>query len=243
MKVNNKVISIPPFISTTWNQVRSLHMKGFILCINLVDGKSVDIPNLPPEAIELIFNSHTAYIENDVSLNPMAAIINKAHPQAIAQSESSIDPNFSLGFGTLDELGNVLQHNPAQADAPEIPEEIVQKIAMIAKIVAPSDLSMLPKPETHCNCIHCQVSRAMLKGIQGDNETDGKVQTEAHIEEEITDDDLTFQQWEISQSGQNLFTVINKLDSSERYSVYLGHPVGCTCGKVGCEHIIAVLKS
>ena len=48
---------------------------------------------------------------------------------------------------------------------------------------------------------------------------------------------------EITQTGDKLFTVVNKLDPQENYHVYLGHPVGCTCGKQGCEHILVVLKS
>ena len=43
--------------------------------------------------------------------------------------------------------------------------------------------------------------------------------------------------------NDKLFTVINKLDQQEKYNVFLGEPVGCTCGKQGCEHMLAVLKS
>ena len=42
-----------------------------------------------------------------------------------------------VGFAGFDEAGQMMQHNPAQADAPDIPFEILQKIAAIAKIIAP----------------------------------------------------------------------------------------------------------
>jgi hypothetical protein len=61
--------------------------------------------------------------------------------------------------------------------------------------------------------------------------------------EEISDDDLKFRDWEIAQTEANLYSVTNPLDPSEHYSVFLGEPLGCTCGSKNCEHIKAVLKS
>ncbi len=63
------------------------------------------------------------------------------------------------------------------------------------------------------------------------------------VEEEISSEELSFQQWEIVQTGENLYQVVNRLDRADSYRVYLGDTIGCTCGKDGCEHVIAVLKS
>ena len=44
------------------------------------------------------------------------------------------------------------------------------------------------------------------------------------------------------QTDEKMFTVTNRLDKNEKFNVYLGKPIGCTCGKEGCEHILAVLR-
>jgi len=62
-------------------------------------------------------------------------------------------------------------------------------------------------------------------------------------EEEVSDEDLTFQDWEVKQEGDKLYLVTNPLDRDERYRVFLGKPLGCTCGKTNCEHIRMVLSS
>jgi hypothetical protein len=36
---------------------------------------------------------------------------------------------------------------------------------------------------------------------------------------------------------------MNPLDHKEHYNVFLGDPIGCSCGNNNCEHIQAVLKS
>ena len=40
-----------------------------------------------------------------------------------------------------------------------------------------------------------------------------------------------------------LIVVTNPLDANEHYNVFLGDPIGCTCGQKNCEHIRAVLNS
>ena len=65
----------------------------------------------------------------------------------------------------------------------------------------------------------------------------------ATVEEEITEDDLKFRNWDIRQTADKLYAVTNPLDENEHYSVFLGTPLGCTCGEKNCEHIRAVLNS
>ncbi len=62
-------------------------------------------------------------------------------------------------------------------------------------------------------------------------------------EPEVKEEDLRFQQWTACRLEENMYSVTIKLDSIEHYHVYLGDPMGCTCGKKGCEHIVAVLLS
>lgn len=233
MKITPTVFSIPPYISTSWSQVNALIMQSQTLIVSLKNGPTVEIPGLHAAVLENIFNTHAAYIEQTMQpnlLNPLS------HP--IAQTrEQRIE--LPLQVASMEELGSALQHNPAQKNAPNIPREILHKIVAITKIVSPTDMQLLPKPEPHCNCVHCQIAKAM---------TQASDESEPHTimiekDEEVADSDLHFQQWQIEHLGNQMYTVTNKLDAAEKYSVFLGNPVGCTCGISGCEHIVAVLKS
>jgi hypothetical protein len=209
-------------------------MEGTTLVLTLLKGNTISLPDLPPEIIENIFKMHALVVDGkEIAPTPQP----KNLFQAMANAESSESP-FRLGFSSFDGLGSALQHNQAQANAPDLPPEILQKIAAIAKIVTPEDQAALPKAEAHCNCIHCQIARAITTGVEN------KVQ-EPPLQEEaiVADEELTFQPWDIKQTSDKLYLVTNREDSHEKYSVYLGEPVGCTCGKPGCEHILAVLKS
>ena len=161
MKINAKIFNLPPYISTSWNKVTALHMDGTILIVTLVNGENIRIPNLPPDIIAAIFQSHASYLEQEGSVvksqNPFA--------QALMNAEQGAEPPFKFGFTTMDGLGAVLQHNPEQSDSPDLPPEIIQKISTIAKIVSPEDQAALPKPEPHCNCMHCQIARAITQGL------------------------------------------------------------------------------
>lgn len=233
MNINEKFFSFPPFLSTAWAHVAalSINRQGNIV-VHMNSGESITLPELPQEAIDVIFKAHAAFLENQVLNEP--AFRHKKLPQNIKERlESDFPLRFS--FGTMDGLGSAMQHNPAQKNAPDLPEEMITKIAEVSRILAPSDPDQIPKPEPHCNCYHCQIARALNHSPEQE--------AERLLEEEVTVEDLQFDQWEITQTGDKLFNVINKLDGLENYSVHLGHPVGCTCGKQNCEHILAVLKS
>jgi hypothetical protein len=209
-------------------------MKDATLVICLSDGSTIDVPDLKPEIVEVIFAAHASYLDSQAELANPTQSPSKAGAPLFSTIAGDTEIPFRLGFGTFDALGSALQHNPSQSNAPNLPKEILSKISAIAKIVAPEDGMSIPKAEPHCNCVHCQIARAIQGGLEGH---------QSEELEEVSNEDLTFCQWEITQTGEKLYSVINRLDSQEKYSVYLGHPVGCTCGKQGCEHILAVLKS
>lgn len=253
MKVNSKILHIPPYISTSWNQVRAIYLQENTLFICLHAGTIIEVPNLNPDILETIFSAHSNFLEGHqprlqgLQEQPSSFQLSHAHanpllPSMRPPSEMESDPALSFGLGTFDSFGSALHHNDSQSNMPDLPKEILSKISAIAKIVAPDDVQELPKPEPHCNCTHCQIAKAVLNGLDSGSENPA-ISTQPQIEEEVTDADLVFQQWDISQTGDKLFSVSNRLDSQEKYSVYLGHPVGCTCGKQGCEHILAVLNS
>jgi hypothetical protein len=252
MKINDKVLNIPPYVSTTWNQISAIHMKGSLLVVTLKDGDAINIPKLHQETIDTVFHHHAEALEKIENSNPFDSIFNNSElTQTFSETQqmppfSEIQqmpstPSFQLAFGTLDGLHHIMQHNPEHANAPELPIDLIQKITAITKILAADDSLALPKPESHCNCFHCQIARAITPSDA--DQMLIEMQSATEETEVISDEELQFQQWNIHQTNDKLFIVTNKLDEKEQYNVYLGEPLGCTCGRQGCEHMLAVLKS
>lgn len=235
MKINSKILNIPPFISTSWDKIASLHMKGPTLAVVLSSGETILVPGLAPSTVELIFAAHANYLETEEAKPQMPQQMQSGNlfMQAFAGGEEG-DLPVRFGFSSLDGMGGALQHDPSQSEAPPLPDEVLSKIAAISKIVASDESVTFPKAHPGCNCMHCQICRAI------DGET---ADAAIEVEPEVLPEELRFQDWEIAQVGDKLYEVVNPLDRQEKYNVYLGDPVGCTCGNPGCEHILAVLKS
>lgn len=226
MKITQDILSIPPYLSTRWKNVAALHVvqdkQGLLLVVTLKNQTEVTIPNLSSATLEQIFNAHLRAIETRDSGN---------------LSLSSFLP-IRLNLPLNGEAGDIInstppamQHNPEQANLPPLPPEALKKITSIAEAFGLEPGAPLPSPEPDCNCLHCQILRAFhLK--QGTSE-----------EELITAEDLTFKDWEIQETTDKLYKVTNPLDRNEHYNVFLGTPIGCTCGQKNCEHIQAVLKT
>lgn len=245
MKIDNKILSIPPYISTLWQYVDGLYMRGATLVVTLFGGESVNIPGLNAEIIQAIFSAHAESLEQEsrqqaspkpnLQQFPELALGFPVFSQMlpiVTNGESS----FQFGITSTDGFTTAMQHNPAQANAPDLPKEMLQKIGAIVKIVVPEEVIESASAVQHCNCPHCQITRAIL--------ADPFVtSTEACTEVKAPPQPETiYRQWKIQQTGDNLFNVIDSVDASE-YKVCLGDSIACTCGKPGCEHIIAVLKS
>jgi len=240
MKITPKMLHLPPYLSTSWSQVRALYVKEANLIVTLIDGTAITIPDLDHSLIEAIFAAHSAFLETQSLPSKDRGVPFQILQGTTAPSMSEGALRFS--FDNLDSLNSALHHNQAQAHLPDLPKDIVNKIAAIAKVVAPDEIQNMPKPEPHCNCMHCQIARAIHQ-FEPQEEKQEEKREEDVKEEQISDEELIFQPWDIIQTGDKLYSVINRLDPQEKYSVYLGHPIGCTCGKQGCEHILAVLKS
>jgi len=222
MKINPKVFSIPPYLSTAWDNISSLHVKeeaGVMrLIVLLHDGPVVEIPNLSREEIHAIFEAHAQFIERQEAKKP--------------SEEASL--SFSLPAreqgNVLDSFGPPTQHNPDQADLPPLPPGVLKRISAIASAFGAEAVGGMPESVEGCNCLYCQVMNA----IQGKTEPE---------EEAVTEEDLKFRNWEIQQTADKLYSVTNPIDANEHYSVFLGQPIGCTCGSKNCEHIRAVLST
>jgi hypothetical protein len=252
MKINHKVLSIPPYISTSWKNVLSLRAENrgglYTLVVNLQDGSMTEVPQLEQAVVDAIFASHAKYLESET------ASMQAKSPSPSFSNGLSNNHDASLSFGLplkmnlagFEGLGAMLQHNSEQYNAPNLPEEILEKISNLTKAMGIEDVPSIPKPEPHCNCPHCQIARAMQKGTQDSSLSIASQQDREETfdeEEEITDADLRFHSWLIQQTAEKLYSVSNPDDSKEQYNVYLGSPIGCTCGSNNCEHIRAVLNS
>jgi len=251
VKINDKLICIPPYISTTWEQVAFLHShreeesQQMVLSIHLQNGQIVHVPDLDPSLIDIAFAAHLKFLEGDASKKNEADSFPKSL-NALLQKITGLSPEqlagMSIRFGinglpNMEGLEMAFQHNQAQSNAPDLPQEMLEKVVAMTKMMASGEVAAFPKPEPHCNCMHCQVARA-IHGIEKKEESGA-----AAAEEPIAESDLVFRTWDISQNGDKLYNVTNRLDPQEQYSVYLGSPIGCTCGHPHCEHIEAVLYS
>ncbi|HSX10807.1 MAG TPA: hypothetical protein VLF94_03710 [Chlamydiales bacterium] len=223
MKITSTILSIPPYISTTWGNISSLHVKeergAYTLIVILKNRVQIEVPGLDKQGVDTVFEAHAHYAEESAPHKPT----------------NPIDGPFSFSLplradGPIDTLGAGMQHNPEQAGLPPIPPDVLKKLTLIARAFGLEDASALPKAEPHCNCVYCQVARAL-------QDQDGEPV------EEVTEQDLTFRDWEIKKTGDHLYIVTNPLDANEHYTVFLGTPIGCTCGSQNCEHIRTVLNS
>jgi len=231
MKITNKILSIPPHISTSWNEVSSLSYdeKSKTLTVNLKDKSQSLVPHLSKEDANKVFEAHQQFLEN-----PSSNLTSPNTPPKGPFGPVGFSLPLSEDGGAIEGLGAAMQHNPDQKDGPDLPAEMLAKISTVAKALGLDKIENLPEPEPHCNCFHCQMARAMHK--------------KSHIEEEneadaVSDDELKFRTWDIEQKTDKLYIVTNPLDKKEKYNVFLGHPIGCTCGHNNCEHIKAVLNS
>lgn len=220
MKITPKILSIPPFISTSWENVLSIHVQAVedspALIISLQDGSKVQIPNLNQSEIDEIFYAHVNFSDS------------KNENNAIKHESISFAIPFPADVSPEEMISSNLQHNPEQSNLPAIPIHILNKITTLIKTLNLDENPFAEEALDDCNCIYCQLA----KTIQTENQ-----------EEIIDDSDLTFRDWEISQKEDKLYKVVNPLDSNEYYDVFLGDPIGCTCGCKNCEHIRAVLNT
>lgn len=249
MKINRKILSIPPHISTAWKNITSLHIEpdnqGKTLVVTLTNDSIIRIPGLDETTIQEIFVTHSKYIEQEpeqeVSAEkPLNEQPKPTNPFAFG-GDSSLTFGFPVKMGDIESIGNfggLLQHSQDQANSPPLPEEMVKKITSISKAIGlDKQLEHMPKAEPHCNCPYCQIARAL-------HEEPPRVQKETKTtEEEVSDEELKFREWDIKEIGKDFYEVRNPFDVVEHYQVFLGNPVGCTCGHKNCEHIKAVLNS
>jgi hypothetical protein len=209
MKITPTVLSLPPYLSTTWSNIASLRLQETLLVVTLYNGTEVEVPGLDQDHIDAIFEAHTRY----------GGVSDPKDSSILLSLEGGSNP-----------LSSFTQHNPEQADLPPLSPELLQKLSEMAKTLGLENTEPLSQPEIGCNCLYCQVTRALVGGPLAE-------------EEVVAEDDLHFRDWDIAQKGDKLYLITNPLDQNEHYNVFLGEPLGCTCGQKNCEHIRAVLNT
>jgi len=226
MKITSRRLSIPPYISCSWEQVSSLHVEEYDdrrdLVVFMSGGAKVTIPHLSETLIDMIFAAHGEFLDHQGG--PIS-------PTPTFQIEGTLPPG-AIALPMTGGVADIMQHNPAHKDMPELSHEVLQRVIGMVKMIAPDEIQNIPPSEPHCNCIHCQISRAVSDDAP-----------EQISDEIVSDEDLKFRDWEVSAEGDNLFVVRHPLNTDEEYHVYLGDPIGCTCGSKQCEHIAAALRS
>ena len=225
MSVNPKILSIPPHLSVAWNEVSSLEVREGVLLVYLKSGRCHEVPNLSKETLAQIFAAHESSLTPSSETKPSMEM-NLGIPMRMAEG--------------MEGMGIPMQHDPSQKDAPDVPADVLQKIINVTEALGvDKEMVNLPPAEPHCNCFYCQIARA----LHGD---DPGFESSSQESIAVSDEDLTFRDdWIINpvQDNKQLYLVINPLNQGEQYSVFLGEPIGCTCGEKNCEHIKAVLNS
>ncbi len=220
MKITPKILSIPPYISTHWENIQSICLQTIeekpYINLHLKDGSKIQIPDLSESEIDEIFFAHVNFAESE--------------KEFFSSKNDSI--SFAIPFPSdispAEMISSNLQHNPEQSHLPPIPVHILSKITKMIGSLKLTENPFDEQPVAGCNCIYCQLASNANPESQ---------------EEEVTDEDLTFRDWIIIQKENSLYHVENPLDNNETYNVYLGEPIGCTCGCKNCEHIKAVLNT
>lgn len=157
MIINKQVLSIPPFISTSWKDIELLLSDGHsTLNIYLKNGTLVKISNLLKEDLDLIFKVH-----QDILLT-----------QQDTRISSMMDP---LLFSFT---GPMLEHDPDLQDSSPLPDEVKNKLKSLIDGMPKIEKSKLPEIHQNCNCPYCQIMN-LVHGT--DDEEDIVSEDELHF--------------------------------------------------------------
>ena len=210
MKINSRLLNIPPYISTTWDSVSGIFLdeKTNLFHITLHNGTKVSIPNLERVVIEQAFKAHAEYVEE------------QSEPRTAEILSKNVFPLGTLGKTpiNLENLGaftGMMQHDPSQSDAYDLPREILDRVSQVAKALGLDQGAFdTPEGEPHCNCPFCQIAN-VLHGTTKETET-----LVNNGEEEIPDTELKFREWDITQVADKL-----SRDNNHNFAVFSLDPI------------------
>jgi hypothetical protein len=172
--------------------------------------------------IEKVFSFHAKHLEEGSSSRSIQ----------IPNTQVLSLPNLRI----LSKLGSFCEHDPNSSDSPLLPPAILEQFTEVAKSLPITNPNHLPRPEPHCNCPYCQITKAIHESLS----SSASIQEE---EEEVSDADLYFTSWIIEPISSKGYKVISPDNKEEYYLVSLDTPLQCSCGQTKCSHIQAVLRS
>jgi hypothetical protein len=169
MKINHKVLSIPPYISTSWKNISSLQSmqegEKHSLIIHLQDGGLVRVPDLEAVVVQGIFGAHAKYVE----MESKAPVSTRQSPLQEASP--------SIKFFAIENISSMMTHNEQERNAPDLPSYILSKVQEISLEMGLSNSATLPVAEAGCNCPFCQIAKSIQK-MGGESSAQGSYQEE-----------------------------------------------------------------
>lgn len=265
MKITSKILSIPPYLSTSWYDVDSLFQsEDGALVVALTNGTHVRLEQLSSEVIHTIFNAHACFLEEEAAREEEE---DEEEDKGLkrAEVEFSVQTPFTMGQmdeGNGDAMKIFMEHDASRSLGPLLPDAVLKRVTALAKMFLPPDMIPLDASHENCRCPFCQIVRA-LSGLPQPSLEEGeekkkslelrepareKKSREEHKEPLAGKESEHGKQkgdllWTIQQIGDQLYKVTEKAHPERVFQVSLATPVTCSCGEPNCVHIIAVLKS
>lgn len=241
MKITPFLLSIPPHVSARWEYIQSLRVQENVLIVTLKDGSSCAIPGLTQEELSQIFTAFSSYAQQPEREE-------SKHDEILKKDLSQLFEGIKKGFSDFVQafaktgvhslsFAKSLEHDPANAHLAPLLPDAKRRVEMLLQIVPEEEILSMPEPVQDCNCMYCQVQRLLREALFK------KKHLGEEMGEPVDESELTFTEWTVEPLSDKLYAVRNKLNPQEEYRVFLGEPLGCTCGKANCEHILAVLRS
>jgi hypothetical protein len=117
---------------------------------------------------------------------------------------------------------------------PQISDTTSLSDAVKIKLLSVLD-QMIPQEHTHahpdsCSCAQC----TLINFLSEKNQTPDEI---------VCDEDLQFATWIVDPLESQNYKLTHPYHPDETYFVCLNHPICCSCGQPGCEHIEHVLKT
>lgn len=266
MKITSKILSIPPYLSTSWYEVDSLFQsEDGALVVALTNGMQVRLEHLSTEVVHTIFMAHARFLEEEAEReeeedDEVSELLSSPH----AEVEFSVHSPFAMG--EVDEMSGdamkiFMEHDPSRSLGPLLPEPLLKRVTSLAKMFLPPDMIPLDSSHENCRCPFCQIVRALSGTPQPLLEEGEEKKKSTDLREEAREkkglkEGLEHKKhspdkapkhpqspWVIQQLDDQTYTVTDRAHPDQVYNVSLATPVTCSCGQPNCVHIVAVLKS
>lgn len=228
MKINKNMLSIPPYITTTWDNITCVQacvvQDEFVdIKICLADGEKVEVPHVPEKIFNKIRDEYEKFIESS-SINTPADLGGIASGiadifQGANRELPAIGRGENVGVIGFPVSGHPRQHH----EAPVLGKEALRQITKTL-----GEKAFEGEYITKCNCIYCQSCRFVQ---------DKKNKESGEKPLEFSD------AWLVEEVGTDKFIVRDKMKESNVFTVYLKPKIICSCGSNVCEHIKATLFS